>query len=245
MGHMLHARARTTPEVRREIQNSQESLMTLAQRYGVNIKTIAKWRKRNFIHDAPMGPKFVHSKSLTEIEEAVVVAFRVFTQLPLDDCLYALQTEIPHLSRSSLHRCLQRHGLSQLPKEKQLTEKKKFKPYPIGYFHVDIAEVQTEEGKLYLFVGIDRTSKFAYTELQTEATRATAKEFLEHLIGSVPYKVHTILTDNGIQFVNRKKDTMAFMTPFDRICIRYGIEHRLTKVNSLDKRTSGTNEPDS
>lgn len=94
MGHMLHARARTTPEVRREIQNSQESLMTLAQRYGVNIKTIAKWRKRDFVHDAPMGPKFVHSKSLTEIEEAVVVAFRVFTQLPLDDCLYALQTEI-------------------------------------------------------------------------------------------------------------------------------------------------------
>ena len=90
MGHMLHARARTTPEVRREIQNSQESLMTLAQRYGVNIKTIAKWRKRNFIHDAPMGPKFVHSKSLTEIEEAVVVAFRVFTQLPLDDCLHCI-----------------------------------------------------------------------------------------------------------------------------------------------------------
>ena len=93
----------------------------------------------------------------------------------------------------------------QLPKEKQLTEKKKFKPYPIGYFHVDIAEVQTEEGKLYLFVGIDRTSKFAYAELQTEATRAAAKEFLEHLIESVPYKIHTILTDNGIQFVNRKK----------------------------------------
>lgn len=87
MGHMLHARARTTPEVRREIQNSQESLMTLAQRYGVNIKAIAKWRKRDFVHDAPMGPKFVRSKSLTEIEEAFVVAFRVFTQLPLDDCL--------------------------------------------------------------------------------------------------------------------------------------------------------------
>lgn len=90
--------------------------------------------------------------------------------------------------------------------------------------------MQTEEGKLYLFVGIDRTSKFAYAELQTKATRAMAKEFLEHLIGAVLYKIHTILTDNGIQFVNRKKDTMAFMTPFDRICIQHGIEHRLTKV---------------
>ena len=66
MGHMLHARARMTPEVRREIQNSQESLTTLAQRYGVNIKTIAKWRKRDFVHDVPMGPKLICSKSLSE-----------------------------------------------------------------------------------------------------------------------------------------------------------------------------------
>lgn len=127
-----------------------------------------------------MGQKFIHSKSPTEIEEAVVVAFRVLTQLSLDDCLYTLQTEIPHLSRSSLHHFLQRYGLSQRSRGKQRTEKKKFKPYPSGYFHVDIAEVQTEEGKVYLFAGIDRTSKFAYTELQIKATRATAKEFLEH-----------------------------------------------------------------
>ena len=147
MGHMLHARARTTPAVRREIQNSQESLMALSQRYGINPKTVEKWRKRDFVHDAPMGPKVVRSKSLSLAEEAIVVAFRVYTQLPLDDCLYSLQEIIPHLSRSSLHRCLQRHGLSKLPKEKSSTEKKKFKAYPIGYFHVDIAEVQTEEGK--------------------------------------------------------------------------------------------------
>ena len=230
MGHILHARARTTPEVRREIQNSQESLIVLSKRYGVNPKTIEKWRKRDFSHDAPMGPKIIRSRSLTQVEEAVVVAFRVFTQLPLDDCLYSLQETIPHLTRSSLHRCLQRHELSRLPKEKPSPEKKKFKSYPIGYFHVDIAEVQTEEGRLYLFTAIDRTSKFAYAQLHPEATRATAKSFLECLIDAVPYKIHTILTDNGIQFTNRKQDIMAFMTPFDRVCLKHDIEHRLTKV---------------
>ena len=230
MGHVLHARARTTPEVRREIQNSQESLITLSKRYGVNPKTVEKWRGRDFVHDAPMGPKVIRSKSLSLAEEAIVVTFRVYTQLPLDDCLYSLQEIIPHLSRSALHRCLQRHGLSKLPKEKDAPKKKKFKSYPIGYFHLDIAEVQTEEGKLYLFVGIDRTSKFAYAQLHIEATRATAKSFLEELIQAVPYKIHTILTDNGIQFTNRERDRMAFMTPFDRVCHKHGIEHRLTKV---------------
>ena len=124
MGHVLHARARTTPEVRREIQNSQESLITLSKRYGVNPKTVEKWRGRDFVHDAPMGPKVIRSKSLSLAEEAIVVTFRVYTQLPLDDCLYSLQEIIPHLSRSALHRCLQRHGLSRLPKEKDAPKKR-------------------------------------------------------------------------------------------------------------------------
>ncbi|ESW78002.1 hypothetical protein X773_21710 [Mesorhizobium sp. LSJC285A00] len=74
-------------------------------------------------------------------EEAIIVAFRKHTLLPLDDCLYALQPTIPHLSRSSLHRCLQRHGISRLPEiEGDKAPKKKFKAYPIGFFHIDIAE---------------------------------------------------------------------------------------------------------
>jgi len=50
-------------------------------------------------------------------------------------------------------------------------KRQKFKRYPIGFFHIDIAEVQTAEGKLYLFVGIDRTSKFAVTRLVDKADR--------------------------------------------------------------------------
>lgn len=90
------------------------------------------------------------------------MASRQHTLLPLDDCLYALQPTIPQLSRSALHRCYQRHGISRLPAvDGHAPIKKKFKKYPIGYFHLDMAEVRTEEGKLYLFVAIDRTSKFA------------------------------------------------------------------------------------
>ena len=117
------------------------------------------------------------------------VAFRKHTLLPLDDCLYALQATIPHLSRSALHRLYQRHGISRLPDvEGDKPAKKKFKQYPIGYFHVDIAEVRTEEGKLYLFVGIDRTSKFTYVELHERQTKMIAAEFLRKLVAAVPYK---------------------------------------------------------
>jgi hypothetical protein len=125
---------------------------------------------------------------LTLEEEAIIVAFRRHTLLPLDDCLYSLQATIPHLTRSSLHRCFQRHDIGRLPDVGgEKAAKKKFKAYPIGVFHIDIAEVQTAEGRLHLFVAIDRTSKFAYVELHPKATTAVSGAFLRNLIAAVPH----------------------------------------------------------
>lgn len=231
MGQILHGSATTTEAVRRAIQNSQASIRSLARQYGINPKTVVKWKHRATIQDAPMGPKQAHSTVLSTEEEALIVAFRKHTLLPLDDCLYALQETVPHLTRSALHRCLQRHGISRLPEVAEKSKKSWFKAYPIGYFHLDIAEMQTEAGKLYLFVAIDRTSKFAFAELHERMTRPIAAEFLRHLIATVPYRIHTILTDNGIQFANRATDYHAFPLLFDRICAHHGIEHRLTKPN--------------
>jgi transposase InsO family protein len=231
MGQVLHGSATTTEAIRRTIQNSQESLRALSKRYGINQKTVAKWKKRTSVADLPTGPKNPASTVLTIEEEAAVVAFRRHTLLPLDDCLYALQPTIPHLTRSSLHRCLQRHGIGRLPDvEGDRPARQKFKSYPIGYFHIDIAEVQTAEGKLYLFVAIDRTSKFAYAELHEKAGKMAAAQFLRNLIATVPYAIHTVLTDNGIQFTNQDRHRYAFIHIFDRVCNEHRIEHRLTKI---------------
>ena len=236
MGQILHGSATTAEAVRRAIQRSQESLRTLAGRYGINQKTVAKWKKRSSVSDTPTGPKNPKSTVLTIEEEAIVVAFRKHTLLPLDDCLYALQATIPNLTRSSLHRCLQRHDISRLPNvEGDKPDKKKFKSYPIGYFHIDIAGVQTAEGKLYLYVAIDRTSKFALVQLVQKTGRTSASAFLVALIAAVPYKIHTVLTDNGVQFTYPPRyadgPTARYMTHmFDMRCRENGIEHRLTKI---------------
>src|SRR5271170_6898519 len=141
MGQILHGSATTTAAVRRAIQHSQESLRALAKRYGIDPKTVVKWKARTSVSGLRTGPKEPRSTVLTIEEEAVAVAFRRHTLLPLGDCLYALQPTLPHLTRSSLHRCLQRHGVSRLPQiEGEASAKRKFKAYPIGYFHIDIAE---------------------------------------------------------------------------------------------------------
>jgi transposase InsO family protein len=244
MGQVHHGGATTTAAVRRAIQHSQESLRVLARRHGINPKTVAKWKRRTSVQDERTGPKQPRSTVLTIDEEAVVVAFRRHTLLPLDDCLYALQATIPHLTRSSLHRCLQRRGISRLPDtDGDKPRRAKFKRYPIGFFHVDIAELRTEQGKLYLLVAIDRTSKFAFVELHEKVTRRVAGNFLRALIAAVPYRVHTVLTDNGTHFTEpsgngwtpdeikqmlaRKQLFRAHS--FEIACAKNDVEHRLTK----------------
>jgi transposase InsO family protein len=244
MGQVLHGSATTTEAIRRAIQHSQESLRALAKRYGINQKTVRKWKARSSVTDLRTGPKEPRSTVLTIEEEAVIVAFRRHTLLPLDDCLYALQPTIPHLTRSSLHRCLQRHGISRLPEvEGETPPKTKFKSYPIGFFHIDIAEVRTAEGKLYMLVAIDRTSKFAFVELHRQAKQRTAGDFLRRLVEAVPYKIHTVLTDNGIHFTTPGAggsavplilEALARGEPvwahaFEYACAQLGIEHRTTK----------------
>jgi len=178
MGQVLHGSATTTEAVRRAIQHSQASLRALAKRHGVNPKTVAKWRQRSSVADQRTGSKDPRSTVLSPEEEAIVVAFRRHTLLSLDDCLYALQATIPHLTRSSLHRCLQRHGISRLPDtDGDKPKRSRFKAYPIGYFHIDIAEVRTEEGRLYLLVAIDRTSKFVSLSCMRKSPAASRETF--------------------------------------------------------------------
>lgn len=245
MGQVLHGSAATTHAVRAAIQRSQASIAELSRTYGLNPKTVAKWRKRDGVEDAPMGPKERRSTVLSKEEEALIIAFRRHTLLPLDDCLYALQATIPHLTRSSLHRCFQRHDISRLPEMEGAKPRQKFRAYPIGYFHIDLAEVRTEEGKLYLLVAIDRTSKFAFAELHERATRRVAADFLRRLIDAVPYRIHTVLTDNGTHFTDptgdgwRPEDIRRMLAnkelfrchSFELACAQNDIDHRLTKPN--------------
>jgi hypothetical protein len=83
MGQILHGSATTTHAIRAAIQQSKAPLKDLAAQHGLNQKTVAKWSKRNVVHDAPMGPKTARSTGLTAEQEAMVVAFRKHTRFLL------------------------------------------------------------------------------------------------------------------------------------------------------------------
>jgi hypothetical protein len=133
--------------------------------------------------------------------------------------------------------------ISQLPAiEGDAPIRHKFKSYPIGYFHIGITKVRTER-ELYMLVAINRTSKFPSVELHEKATTRVPADFLRHLIAAVPYKVHTVLIDNGIHFTDPKYPSsaveevkLAIATgeifrchSFALTCAQNDIDHRLTK----------------
>ena len=147
-------------------------------------------------------------------------------------------------TKPAARHCLQRHGISRLPEiETAAPGKHKFKTYPLGYFHVDIAEVHTAQGRLYLLVAIDRVTKFAFVELHEKATRRIAGDFLRALIKAVPYTIHTVLTDNGTHFTSPGNTCSAtaeirramdqgeqfWAHAFECACAQNHIDHRLTK----------------
>ena len=238
MAGSLHGSARTTPRVRAELQASRETTGTLAQRYGLSRTTVNKWRGRTSTADAPMGPTAPHSTVLSPQEEAMVVEFRRRTLLPLDDVLGCLRDTIPKLTRSSLHRCLTRHGISRLPNDpKKLSKRGRFAETTIGYVPIDISELRLAEGKLNMFLAIDRVSKFTYVEFRDDPGKMNGAGFLRGVVEAFPYAIHTMLTDNGMAFADLPKnrgrspamEAMFGGHIFDRVCKEHGILHKLTK----------------
>jgi transposase InsO family protein len=234
----LHGSARTTPRVRAELQTAQATTRSLAARYGLNPKTVAKWRRRRSTADARMGPARPRSTVLTEAEEAIVVEFRRRTLLPLDDVLGCLRETIPKLSRSALHRCLQRHGISRLPQgEEKASKRKRFAETKIGYVHIDVCELRLAQGKLFMFLAIDRVSKFVHVGFLDANTKANGAAFLREVVEVFPYRIHTVLTDNGMAFADLPKnrgrhpeiEAIFGGHVFDRVCREHGITHKLTK----------------
>ncbi len=170
--------------------------------------------------------------ALSELEQEIICMVRRHTLLPLDDLLDVLKPHIPALTRSNLHRCLQHHGISRLSKEPEQTPKKPFKQYPIGYIHVDITEVRCEKGKYYLFVAIERKTKYVYVELYERMSMENAVKFLHNLQADCLFKITHILTDNGAQFTyNLLTEHLRpeHAHPFDQACEALEIDHRTTQ----------------
>ncbi|OWG12668.1 Integrase core domain protein [Delftia sp. K82] len=243
----LHKNARTTPAVRAEIAASDEPASILAQRFGITEQTVYKWKKRDVFADRSHTAHRLQTV-LTPAQETVVVHLRRTLLLPLDDLLAVTREFIcPHVSRSGLDRCLRRHGagnLNALKPQEPAVAHKAFKSYEPGYVHMDVKylpQMQDESSRRYLFVAIDRATRWVFVQLKSNKTAASAQAFLKALHKACPIRINKLLTDNGKEFTDRlfasKEREPSGNHEFDQLCRELGIEHRLTKPRT--PRTNG------
>ncbi|MGB3556793.1 MAG: IS481 family transposase [Jannaschia sp.] len=250
----LHKQATTTPRIRAVIQASTEPAWMVAERFGISEQTVWKWRKRESVHDRSHTAHRLQT-TLTPAQEAVAVALRTTLLLPLDDLLAVVREFLnPNVSRSGLDRCLRRHGVSRLqdlkPKAPQPTHKP-FKAYEPGYLHVDVKylpQMADEERPRYLFVAIDRATRWVFVRIYPAKTAANARRFLRDLDRAAPMKITRVLTDNGKEFTDRlfglRKRAATGNHEFDRLCTDLDIEHRLAppmrpQTNGMVERFNG------
>jgi transposase InsO family protein len=255
----VHARARTTPLTRAEIQESELGVVALAERYNISRGTASKWKNREDVQDRSHRPHKL-STTLSEGQEALVAEVRRLTLIPLDDLLVVVREFInPAVSRSGLDRCLRRHGVGSL-RELQAAAReaagegappaKTFKDYEPGFVHIDIKylpQMPDEAARRYLFVAIDRATRWVFLRVYADQSEASSVDFLERLHEAAPMKITKALTDNGSQFTDRftsKAREPSGQHHFDVRCKALGIEHRLCpprhpQTNGLVERFNG------
>jgi transposase InsO family protein len=241
----IHPNARTTPAVRAEIARSHEPTGVLAQRYGVSTETIRKWRKRGAenCRDRSSRPHTLPWKA-TEEERAIVCALRRATGFPLDDLTFVVTHFLPHLNRDAVYRILRAEGLGRLPPKPAAQSAKgqgTFKDYDLGFVHLDVKhlpKLRTQDGesrKRFLFVAIDRCSRWVHLAVKEDETQASAVAFLKEAVRAFPFTVTHVLTDRGSCFTAEG---------FEAACRKLKIEHRKTKpstpqTNGMVERFNG------
>ena len=233
----LHANATTTPKVRAYIQASSASVADLAKELGVSETTIRRWRQRDSVEDRSHRPRRLQTRFDT-VEEEIVIELRTRLGLSLDDILEVMRRGLrPDISRSALHRCLKRHGLSARPRMAATPDRQPFEATRFGYVHVDLKHLtRIDRRPAYVFVAIERTTSFVHVEVVGDRRADTIAACFERFLAAFGHPVHTVLTDNGSEFTDRFGDarwrtrtTGTGRHAFDRVCQARGIRHKLIR----------------
>ena len=138
MSQVYHSNARTNQHVRGIIQESELTNIELADKYNVNVKTIAKWKDREFIEDKSSKPDKIHY-ALTPLEKELIRVVRTLTWMELDDLTDTIVDVIPNANRSNVYRTLKAFDINKVPQE-QKAKAKRFKLSGISLYFKSITE---------------------------------------------------------------------------------------------------------
>lgn len=243
-----HGNAKTNVNQREAMQKEIRSARELARKYEVSPVTCNKWKKAKGTEDRSCAPHTVHYAVPPEFWK-IIGQVRKKTHMALDDLFLALSPYIPNLTRTNCYRVLTYLKLNQLT-DQQKKKYREFKKYPPGFLHMDVFYLPKINGKrYYCFLAVDRSTRMVFLELYERKSKEEAADFLIKCLNFFPFRVYTILTDNGREFTMKGGKpygkTVRREHLFELACRIFGIEHRRTKparprTNGMAERMVGT-----
>ncbi len=216
----LHPSARTTWALRKRIQHSEDSDRALAAKLGLNVKTVAKWRKRSSADDAPMGPRRVAPTSLNALEEAFVVVARKMTRASLDQLLSALRRQLPSLSRSALYRCQRKWGVNRIPRRLRAAPSV---VQSAALLRIFLHTCLNEDGEpAHLLTAVNGTQDWLHACAFDEFGAPEAKRFLDEILEQADFHVGSIVTGPHVAFCDPAAPEKAWHL-FPTVCRKRGV----------------------
>lgn len=227
-----HRNAKTNINQRKIIKESGQSARKLAESFFISHVTAAKWKKVDHLEDKSHKPNVIHYAVPKEFWK-LIKKVRQFAKLPIDDLLLQLSNYVPNLKRGNLYRILLHYRMNRLT-EKEKRQLKKFRHYPPGYLHIDCFYLpKINKERWYVYLAIDRATRLLFLRVYSRKDKYSAADFLAQAMGFYPFRIHTILTDNGREFTNLGQRTFGRKgknpVPFELICELAGIDYRRTK----------------
>lgn len=184
--------------IRRAIQTSEDTVRATALRYGVSPTTVQKWRQRQSVDNLPPGRRPGMAAIDDPGQELMLAWFRYATMLPLDDCLHVMSHVHPQLSRSSLHRCFQRYGVSntRMFSEVEPRDRVRIDRYnQTGHFRLNFFGLSAESGPYLYALAIEKQTKFAFGRVMLNCNGDNMRKFVDDFCFLSPLYIQSVELD--------------------------------------------------
>jgi transposase InsO family protein len=206
------------------------ALMTLSTDFGVAREVLGRWWARYVAGDlaalTPQSRRPHRSPTrLTVTRERQILRWRA-QRLSAGRIAHLLG-----LGHSTVQRVLERHGLNQLPRPARPKPRRYEKHRPGELLHLDLKYLPALRNARhdFEFAAVDDFSREAVVSICTDQTSATAAAFLERVVGTLPYRIEAVLTDNAFAFTMRHAWHHDRLTRFQQACAALGIRHHLLR----------------
>ena len=135
------------------------------------------------------------------------------------------------LGHSTVQRILERHGVNHWPRPARPKPRRYEKQRPGELLHLDLKYLPALRNARhdFEFAAVDDFSREAVVAIGTDQTSAAAAAFLEHVVGTLPYRIEAVLTDNAFAFTMRHARHAERLTRFQQVCAALEIRHLLLR----------------